>query len=57
MADDVLLNKAAVIERSVARAREEYAANPATFAPATTGGQTGRTDKKIELLEEDFPPF
>ena len=32
MADDVLLNKAAVIERSVARAREEYAANPATFA-------------------------
>ena len=32
MADDVLLNKAAVIERCVARAREEYAANPATFA-------------------------
>ena len=32
MADDVLLNKTAVIERCVARAREEYAANPATFA-------------------------
>lgn len=32
MADDVLLNKAASIERCVARAREEYAANPAGFA-------------------------
>ena len=32
MADDVLLNKAATIERCVARAREEYAKNPATFA-------------------------
>ncbi|MFN7835909.1 MAG: type VII toxin-antitoxin system HepT family RNase toxin [Burkholderiaceae bacterium] len=32
MADDVVLNKAAVIERCVARAREEYATNPATFA-------------------------
>lgn len=32
MADDVLINKAAVIERCVARAREEYAANPTTFA-------------------------
>lgn len=32
MADDVLINKAAVIERCVARAREEYAANPAVFA-------------------------
>lgn len=32
MADDVLLNKAAVIERCVARAREEYAINPASFA-------------------------
>lgn len=31
MADDVLLNKAAVIERAVARAREEYAAS-ADFA-------------------------
>ncbi len=32
MADDVLLNKAATIERCVARAREEYAHNPSTFA-------------------------
>ena len=32
MADDVLLNKAATIERCVLRAREEYAADPTTFA-------------------------
>jgi len=32
MADDVLINKAAMIERCVARAREEYARDPATFA-------------------------
>ena len=32
MADDVLLNKAATIERCVRRAREEYAADPAGFA-------------------------
>jgi uncharacterized protein YutE (UPF0331/DUF86 family) len=32
MADDVVLNKAATIERCVARAREEYLAAPATFA-------------------------
>ena len=32
MADDVLINKAATIERCVRRAREEYAKNPATFA-------------------------
>ena len=32
MADDVLLNKAATIERCVARAREEYAAAGAGFA-------------------------
>lgn len=32
MADDVLLGKAAVIERCVARAREEYARDPETFA-------------------------
>lgn len=31
MADDVLINKAATIERCVARAREEYVKNPATF--------------------------
>ena len=32
MADDVLLNKAATIERGVARAREEYNADPDSFA-------------------------
>ena len=32
MVDDVLLNKAATIERCVLRAREEYFSDPATFA-------------------------
>lgn len=32
MADDVLINKAATIERCVRRAREEYDADPASFA-------------------------
>lgn len=32
MADDVLLNKAATIERCVARAREEYFRDPDSFA-------------------------
>lgn len=32
MQDDVLVNKAATVERCVARAREEYASDPATFA-------------------------
>ncbi len=32
MADDVLINKAATIERCVARAREEYMADPMGFA-------------------------
>ncbi len=32
MADDVLINKAATIERCVARAHEEYDANPTGFA-------------------------
>lgn len=32
MADDVLINKAAAIERCVARAREEYHADPEGFA-------------------------
>ncbi|MBF0177168.1 MAG: DUF86 domain-containing protein [Magnetococcales bacterium] len=31
MADDVVLNKSATIERCVARAREEYAKNPLSF--------------------------
>ena len=32
MADDVLVNKAATIERCVARAREEFERDPTTFA-------------------------
>ena len=32
MADEVLLNKSASIERCVARAREEYAKDPTSFA-------------------------
>lgn len=36
MADDVLLNKAATIERCVARADEEYRKDPATFAADST---------------------
>ncbi len=36
MLDDVLINKAATIERCVARAREEYARDPATFATDVT---------------------
>ncbi|MEH6351249.1 type VII toxin-antitoxin system HepT family RNase toxin [Pseudomonas sp. 3JA] len=32
MADDVLINKAASIERCIARVREEYEKDPATFA-------------------------
>lgn len=32
MADDVLINKTATIERCVRRAREEYAVDPASFA-------------------------
>ncbi|ALQ50555.1 type VII toxin-antitoxin system HepT family RNase toxin [Nitrosomonas ureae] len=36
MADDVLLNKAATIERCVLRAREEYAVDLATFSESPT---------------------
>ncbi len=32
MADEILINKAATIERCLARARDEYARDPATFA-------------------------
>lgn len=32
MADDVLISKAAIIERCVARAREEYAKDAQSFA-------------------------
>jgi uncharacterized protein YutE (UPF0331/DUF86 family) len=31
MVDDVLINKTAIIERCISRAREEYAHNPKTF--------------------------
>ena len=41
MADDVLINKAAAIERCVARAREEYQADPNRFA-ANFSRQPGR---------------
>lgn len=36
MLDDVLINKAATIERCVARAREEYLRDPASFATDST---------------------
>jgi uncharacterized protein YutE (UPF0331/DUF86 family) len=36
MADDVVLNKAATIERCIARAREEYQKDPTTFATDIT---------------------
>ncbi len=36
MADDMLLNKAATIERCVARAGEEYGKDPSTFAADLT---------------------
>ena len=36
MLDDVIVNKAAVIERSVSRAREEYFSSPDTFADSFT---------------------
>ncbi len=37
MADDVLINKAATIERCVARVREEYVKNPITFPKILPG--------------------
>jgi hypothetical protein len=37
MADDVLLNKAATIERCVARVREEYASTPIRLQPTSHG--------------------
>ena len=54
MADDVLLNKAATIERCVARAREEYNADPANFATNYT-----RQDAAILNIQhlDDFLRF
>jgi uncharacterized protein YutE (UPF0331/DUF86 family) len=40
MVDDVLINKAATIERCVGRAREEYAADPAGFSANFTRQDT-----------------
>lgn len=42
MVDDVLMNKAATIERCVARAREKYCHSPATF-----GSNFSRQDAAI----------
>lgn len=42
MPDDVLLNKAATVERCVARAREEYEYNPSTFATDYTRQDAAR---------------
>ena len=44
MSDDVLINKAATIERCVARAREEYNANPQGFETDYT-----RQDAAIDM--------
>jgi uncharacterized protein YutE (UPF0331/DUF86 family) len=45
MADDVLLNKAASIERAIARAREEYAGNDANLL----GNQTKQDSILLNL--------
>ena len=42
MVDEVLLNKAAIIERCVARAREEYECDRATFADSFTRQRQGQ---------------
>ena len=59
MADDVLLNKAATIERCVARAREEYAANPDEFALNVTSQtlQLPITVNIITLHLQEFIEF
>ncbi|MEQ1779616.1 MAG: hypothetical protein ABL863_13835 [Nitrosomonas sp.] len=46
MADDVLINKAATIERCVARVREEYVKNPATFSMDFTRQDLGFGKKR-----------
>ena len=50
MADDVLLNKAATIERCVARAREEYNADPANFARNHTHQNDAVTAEAIRRI-------
>ncbi len=49
MADDVLINKAATIERYIARAREEYAKGPESFAQDFT-----RQDAAVLNIERAF---
>ena len=44
MADDVLINKAANIERCVARAWEEYVKNSATFPMDLTSARCGNSE-------------
>ena len=46
MADDVLLNKASTVERCVARVRQEYEKDPATF-----GADFTRQDAAILNLQ------
>ena len=59
MVDDVLLNKAATIERCVARAREEYSANPDEFARSITSQtlQLPITVNIITLHLQEFIEF
>lgn len=59
MVDDVLLNKAATIERCVARAREEYAADPDEFARSITSQTLQRpiTVNIITLHLQEFIEF
>lgn len=47
--DDVIINKAATIERCVARAREEYAHDPATF-----GSNYSRQDAAILNIQRAY---
>ena len=56
MADDVLLNKAATIERCVARAREEYAANPDEFALNVTS-QTLQLPITVNIITHHLDEF
>ena len=53
MADDVLINKAASIERCVARAREEYQADPAGFADNHTRHLDEFLSYSAALLKKD----
>ena len=67
MADDVLLNKAAAIERSVRRAREEYGADEANllapprppsflFSPPRARKKPGRAGVLLGVRRPGVPP-